>query len=316
MNHSNKSRIRFGGFTLVELLVVIAIIGILVALLLPAVQAAREAARRTQCNNNLKQIGLGMQNYHDVYLTFPPGRMGCDGSGPGTCTGGPNEIRVGTSGFVSMLPFIEQQSLFDSFTFNNSLWPAAESTAGAWLNNYPGNKAGIQQRPKAFVCPSDTSQPFVADNPITGVNAATSSYALSAGDQGGGIGQNVKYDNTGIFLYRNVVRMAEVTDGTNSTFLAGETIDAHVSATGLNFWSVGARLTHSLRNTANPLNQKPGTGANYTGANGAFGSKHPGGAVFAYVDGHVSFISNTVDFTMYRRLSTRGDGLVVAGVNY
>ena len=302
------------GFTLVELLVVIAIIGILVALLLPAVQAAREAARRMQCGNNLKQIGLGMQNYHDTYKSFPPGRMGCDGSGPGTCTGGPAIIRAGTSGFVAFLPFVEQSPLYDQANFENGwIWPTAGGTT--WLT--PGNTTVVQERPPFLVCPSDISQKFVANNPATGVSAATASYALCAGDQGGGIGTNVKYTNTGMFLYREVVRMADVIDGTNSTFLAGEVIDAHVTGTGANFWTVGSRLTHCLRNTINPLNQPPGTGAGLvTGANGAFQSRHPGGAQFAYVDGHVGYISETVDFVMYQRLSTRFGQLPVDGVDY
>ncbi|MGE0760959.1 MAG: DUF1559 domain-containing protein [Pirellulaceae bacterium] len=301
------------GFTLVELLVVIAIIGILVALLLPAVQAAREAARRMQCSNNLKQIALGMQNYLDTYKTFPAGRMGCDGSGPNDCTGGPSHIRSGTSGFVPLLPFVEAKNLYDGFNFDNaSLWPTAGGTT--WLTNYPGTRSGIQVRPPVYVCPSDISQPFIANNPTTGVNAATGSYVLSAGDQGGGIGANVKYTNTGMFLYPRGVMISEVTDGTSSTFLAGEALENHLTATGGNIWTVGSRVTHCLRNTFNPLNQKPGTGAGLvSGANGAFGSKHPGGAQFAFVDGHVSFISQTVDFTNYKRLSTREGNIGVEG---
>jgi prepilin-type N-terminal cleavage/methylation domain-containing protein/prepilin-type processing-associated H-X9-DG protein len=304
---------RSSGFTLVELLVVIAIIGILVALLLPAVQAARAAARRMQCGNNLKQIALAMQNYHDTYKEFPPGRMGCDGSGPNDCNGGPDIIRGGTSGFVAFLPFVEQQPLYNSMSFERGwIWPT--NGPANWATLWPGNKTAIETRPSFMVCPSDISFPSVPNSPSANINAATGSYALCAGDQGGGIGANVKYTNTGMFLYRNSVRMAEVIDGTTSTFLAGETTDGNISATGLNLWTVGVRLTSSLRNTFNPVNQRPGTGAGLvTGANGAFNSEHPGGAQFAYVDGHVSFISNTINFPTYKFLSTRKNGDIVTG---
>src|SRR5688500_11603163 len=137
MSHRKHRVDRRRAFTLVELLVVIAIIGILVALLLPAVQAAREAARRMQCSNNLKQIALGMQNYHDTYKTFPPGRMGCDGSGPGNCTGGPDIIRAGTSGFVCLLPFVEQRQLYDGMSFEQGwIWPT--NGPANWATLYAG----------------------------------------------------------------------------------------------------------------------------------------------------------------------------------
>ena len=102
-------------FTLVELLVVIAIIGILVSLLLPAVQQAREAARRMQCSNNLKQIALALANYESGVGVFPPGRMGCDGWTQDVCKDNPGIQRPGTSGFVMILPQLEQQNLYDKF---------------------------------------------------------------------------------------------------------------------------------------------------------------------------------------------------------
>src|SRR5688500_11754628 len=104
-------RRRSAGFTLVELLVVIAIIGVLVALLLPAVQSARESSRRTQCLNHLKQVGLAVHNYHDTLGLFPPGRMGCDCWDDDVCGKRSSLTRPGTSGFAMLLPFVEQQPL-------------------------------------------------------------------------------------------------------------------------------------------------------------------------------------------------------------
>ena len=108
------------GFTLVELLVVIAIIGVLVALLLPAVQAAREAARRAQCQNNLRQLAVAALNHEGTHKHLPPGRYGCDGAGTQNCS--PNAWSRAASGFLPMLPFLEEQMLYDSIDFNDGPW--------------------------------------------------------------------------------------------------------------------------------------------------------------------------------------------------
>jgi len=158
-------------FTLVELLVVIAIIGILIALLLPAVQAAREAARRSQCTNHLKQIGLGLANYEGSFKVYPPGRLGCDGSG--ACT--QNYQRVGTSGLVMLLPYVEQQTLYDRFDFTNGPWSAVNTT---WLTT---NAEAIAKIVPTYVCPSDTSKPYTDSPPSASTPAATGNYALVTG---------------------------------------------------------------------------------------------------------------------------------------
>ena len=281
------------GFTLVELLVVIAIIGILIALLLPAVQAAREAARRSQCTNNLKQLALAMHNYEGTFKVYPPGRMGCDGAC--TPTYGPS-----TSAFVMILPFIEQQALYDLFgTFPSGV---PESLAESVLIT----------RPEAFVCPS-AIMPEVYDPGGTSKRWATNCYALCAGHYGPtyGISGQTKWLNSGLFLYRDPVRPAMVRDGLSQAIMLGEVVDGHVPG-HTNRWPTAGRHVDSLRTTDNPVNTPPGEGVTYSNygnpCNGAFGSRHPGGANFAFSDGSVHFVSATIDLAIYRLLGQRNSG--------
>lgn len=309
-----SARRRAVGFTLVELLVVIAIIGVLVALLLPAVQAAREAARRSQCSNNLKQMALGMLNYEDTYKCLPPGRVGCDGDGSYQCAG--NNSGAGTlgwSGFVSALPFLEQSPLFNKIDYTPVPW----GVTGGWDN--ANNMEVVSARPKFIACPSDNSKPFVDNQPSSGKKAATGSYGLCGGHQGPPNGSGIKHNNTGVFVYRTCFRLADITDGTSSQFLLGETrandgyVKGVANACVPNMWTTGSRFM-SLRTTVNPVNQIPATGTlDNTGApaNAAFGSLHPAGAQFAFCDGHVSMIMNQINFVTYQRLSMRADGEVV-----
>ncbi len=302
-----KSRTIHQGFTLIELLVVIAIIAILIALLLPAVQQAREAARRTQCKNNLKQIGLAVENYESTFGAYPPGRLGCDGINTGPCNGNTAEQRSGASGFVLLLPFLEQQNMFDFININD----APYNQGSTW--NTAGVQTALEARLEAFVCPSDTSNPFVVTN---GFDAATGSYAFCHGTLGpsSGISVQMKIDNTGLFMYKESLARSEITDGTSNTFVAGEVVDAHTEES-YNRWSLGSRHLDCLRTTENPVNTPPGTGITTSpygiALNGAFGSEHPGGAQFLFADGHVSFISENIDIITYRALSTRSKGEVV-----
>ena len=174
---SGSCRIRRRGFTLVELLVVIAIIGVLVALLLPAVQAAREAARRSQCSNNLKQFGLAMHNYHDTYQVFPPRRGGTAGGGNTARFDGNYDRK---SAFIFLLPYLEQAPMADQIragnvtdSNGNVIWP--DGPAG-WYNN--ANWIPWRTQLKVIVCPSD--------KPILNASQqAKHSYAFSIGDSPG-----------------------------------------------------------------------------------------------------------------------------------
>lgn len=310
-----KQRRATAAFTLVELLVVIAIIGVLVALLLPAVQAAREAARRSQCSNNLKQISLAMMNYEDTYKCLPPGRVGCDGDGSYQCTGfNSGAGTLGLSGFVSTLPFLEQKPLFEKIDFSTVPWSTDTGTPPNW---YATNRTLVEARPKFMVCPSEIAKPLIDSGSM---KIATGTYAMCGGHQGPPNGAPIKFNNTGVFLYRTALRLADVTDGTSSQFLVGETrgSDGFVNganAAAPNMWTTGSRMI-TLRTTVNPVNQPPNTGTrdpNVPNANAAFGSLHPAGAQFGFVDGHVSMIMNNINFVTYQRLSMRGDGEVVSG---
>lgn len=315
----NHPRDRHSAFTLVELLAVIAIIGLLVALLLPAVQVAREAARRIHCGNNLKQLALAMISHESVRGRFPAGRFQCDnygGSSPYNCSGHP---RPGTSGFVHVLPRLEEQALYDTFagTFRSGgLWPILDSSTwrGAAVLD------ALKARPAVLACPSDTSEPLATDmrGTVDGTpavtTAAVASYVMSHGHQGPAYQSEYeyKYRNTGMFRYVFERASAEVRDGLSSTFLLGESVDNHLLRSR-NIWTFATRQVDGLRNTECPPNGTRygvrcktawqwGTAAEYW--NGDFSSRHPTGLQFAMSDGSVVFLNDMIQQTVYRALST------------
>lgn len=305
---------RRGGFTLVELLVVIAIIGILIALLLPAVQAAREAARRMQCSSNMKQIGLAFVNYEAAIGSYPPGRMSCDRTPSGICFGLASYQRPGTSGFVMLLPFLEQQQIYDMFApfENGAIFPAdmGDGTITGWRT--PLVEAGMASRPSVFVCPSDIAETHYNYNGEG--DLATSSYAMCQGRYGPEflISKKVKYENDGVFVYRAFFKNRDISDGLSHTIFAGEGSRGDKIETR-NRWTRAGRHLDGLRTTNNPINMPVGEGHIYTGSfsfsvNGAFRSEHPGGAMFAFGDGHVDFLVEEIDMRTYQALSTRATG--------
>lgn len=199
-SHIKSPPPRRTAFTLIELLVVIAIIAILVALLLPAVQQAREAARRSSCKNNLKQLGLGLQNYHDTYTVFPMGR-----GGPGHQSGDR------WSGRVHLLPYVEQASLYDSWMTQAT---AVGSPSIAPWNEWAVNGIVVTgQYISTYNCPSDTYQ----KDQFGGQGGAN--YMFNGGDNGDRLDDA---DGRGVFTRNACYKMRDILDGTSNTIAMGE----------------------------------------------------------------------------------------------
>ena len=321
------------GFTLVELLVVIAIIGVLVALLLPAIQAAREAARRSTCVNNLKQIGLSNLNYESAKREFPPGRSGCGhyaGSGRPCPPNNPagSKLMHGASGFVRMLPYMEDNDLFEMADFENGgIWNDAD-TAPDW-RTMATRVAMVKIRPKVMACPSSAEDPiFIDDQAYTVLSAsppfpsATGNYALCQGSYGPSVSNSgghtdTLYKNNGMFGSATVGKKRKhITDGTSKTIAAGEIVNSDGKIKdpvdgklcGMGVWSFAWTHASAWRSTENPLNTLPCAGIvrdEYDHKlNGAFGSFHTGGGNFVFADGHVAYISENADTGVYRAAST------------
>jgi len=302
----SRSLLRRSGFTLVELLVVIAIIGVLVALLLPAVQSAREAARRIQCANNLKQMGLGLHNYHDTYNFLPCGAAGTSDDGYGWGT--------------AILPYIEQANLYEKL--NSSVKIGTNKPIGTYFsaNNKP--IPGGETKLKAFRCPS-SSLPTVCPATFTipggapmpptipaMVGYGTSDYKGAGGscyaDNDGALGKLAEIPWT---------RFAEITDGLSNMLLAGES--AYVSVSSNKFddwpmWIAAPGTDESIRfngRTSAPINCgcTPTTMIKALGDDCAF-SFHPVGAQFVLCDGSVRLINPNIGLTTWCNLNSRNDG--------
>ena len=302
MRHRNRSTL---GFTLIELLVVIAIIGVLIALLLPAVQSAREAARRVQCVNNLSQLILATQNYAGAFEVYPPGVTDDPSSGPIP------DLPVGKhySWICQILPFVEERNAFNKLNFDTGVYDIANDTIrGATFNT--------------FLCPSDSRS-----NQGGSGTPAQSNYAGCHHD----VEAPIDDDNHGVFFLNSTLRYENIPDGTSNTIFFGET----TGFTPTLGWASGTRAT--LRNTGTALSlpgmlppfgsgppaealiPAPPADADIPPAAlfvGSFSSNHPGGINCAFGDGSVRFLKNTVDPTVYRYLGNRADGEVISDNSY
>jgi prepilin-type N-terminal cleavage/methylation domain-containing protein len=335
---------RRAGFTLIELLVVIAIIAILIALLLPAVQQAREAARRTQCKNNLKQFGLGLHNYHDVYGGFAPAGSGQNHTLP----------RAGWQ--TRILPFMDQAPLFNQLHFDGPR-PGVEygGVQGSVSRQVlaDGEEAGEKQVPYAM-CPSDTWPTHVDGSTNTSFTTtagwAQASYTGSIGSHptpsaggncnpfnsfalannllgSGCTAGQINYSRSnstrcsnGMFGYWGLfVRERDVTDGTSNTIFVGEVrSDCHSHPTW--GWWFSNAMGNAHAGTVTPINEfttcnnssqisdpacTAKTKYNYSWG---FKSHHVGGVQMLFVDGSVHFISENIDHETFQRLGARNDG--------
>ncbi len=301
------SRQKVRAFTLVELLVVIAIIGVLVALLLPAVQSAREAARRTQCANNLKQMGIGIHNYHDTFQKLP---FGWSDRGAGWTT--------------MMLPYIEQQNLWASLKFNE---------ADNWDSANSDNQRACGTFITAFRCPSMANVPKHLTNQSI-PNRVPSSYrgvASSTADSDDAStsknGRSLELkDQEGVFFGCSHVRLAEITDGTSNTLVIGESYFDTFSQDGnqMDFWYIGSpqidpcicqgsgtggtEFSEFCGSTGVPFNARAIPSTSGYVKELSFSSLHPSGGHFCVGDGSVRFISFNINQQTYQGLGSRNGG--------
>lgn len=330
--HSQRTPVRWRGFTLVELLVVIAIIGVMVGLLLPAVQAAREAARRMQCSNSQKQIALALHNYHDTHGVFPYGFK--------------NEVAGQTkrrdTWFHQLLPFVEQSAFYEAYQ-------NVEATYGMtaeYIHNLPVEFAG---RPVAtFMCASDPAGParggggsdrgFQGNYAVCSGGGTPTTPVLANIPAGTVIDLNmIREDAGGMFGRQSRRSFRDCVDGTSNTLMISEGMIR--GSTGGAWGELGgywggaphgsyAFSTGEAPNTTVPdrvyscksttFRKAPCENGNADGLAGRWNfarSYHPGGVMTALCDGSVSFISDSVDRQTWRNLGNRADGGVLGTWN-
>ena len=312
--------VRKRGFTLIELLVVIAIIAILIALLLPAVQQAREAARRTQCKNNLKQIGLALHNYHDTHSTLPSGSIVLLNAAGTTYNG------HGWTWHASILPYIEYANMYSAIQGPNDGGLGAElggttdtkqMLAGAtvmsifWCPSQPDVTQGVQ---KGGYSPSNYNGNMGTLIGYSGDDCYGGSVTNAAGMRAPGGCLNAD----GIFYISSSVRFRDVIDGLSNTIFVSEVIDSGGDADKLG--GAGSDRKHCFSGGAdgNPptemteyLIAAESNDPINTYAEEAAGSFHVGGAQFVMGDGSVRFLSENMSMTIYQSISTRAGGEVV-----
>ena len=290
------------GFTLVELLVVIAIIGILIALLLPAVQAAREAARRMSCSNNLKQIGLGLHMYHDTNKCLPPGWIAFDPS-----SGQPHWFgEPGWGWSARILPFVEQTALYKNLIHLDL--PITD----------PANAEARVEHIPTFRCPSDPGdETFVLEGggPYVG-SGSFSPVELAVGNYLGVFGTldfhevcpSGPCDGGGPLIFQRAIRFRDISDGLSQTFLVGERSRKLAPGTWVGLVTGGQHAPARIVGVATyPPNSEEQPEHYFHN----FSSRHPSGTHFLSADGSVKLITETIDQQLYHALCTRDKGEVV-----
>lgn len=304
----------YRGFTLVELLVVIAIIGVLIALLLPAVQQAREAARRMQCTNHLKQLILATHNYHDTHLVFPVGVLQNNLDS--------EFVNPRLTWAIHLYPFMEQGNIYDQFDFTQ---PGI-----MWINdpNSGGADRPVAQVIATMQCPSDGMGASTYEHPsFVGHVFARGNYAAFFGNLTKGDARTLTADHLPAAFGYRPVKMSSIIDGTSNTMAFGELLkgtgsvsDSMIGSYWYDFPGAAWIFTREVPNTAVPdsirssscgtaANQPklnlPCVGVNGAGETAASRSRHPGGVQVAMCDGSVHFIPETLGLEVWRALGSR-----------
>lgn len=291
------------GFTLVELLVVIAIIGVLIALLLPAVQQAREAARRMSCSNNMKQIGIALHNYHDTYRAFPAGYL---------YRGGNGKCNYGWA--VAILPFVEQQNFYDQL--NPGKIPLYQRYNGS---STAADKALLQHRLEAFICPSDAGPDLAKSQQFSSTDhfdVAVANYIGCAGWSNTPHYPVKNQDAGGLLWGNSFLNFADIIDGTSNTLMVAEReYPKGRAATWLGAGkndSYGNQATlRTLFRAAFTMNFDYAAAGQPQNAGKGWSSLHPGGVMSLTADASVHFIPETTNKNnVLRPLSLREDGNV------
>lgn len=313
------------GFTLIELLVVIAIIGVLVSLLLPAVQQAREAARRVSCKNKMKQLALALHNYHDTHTTFPSGGIALSLPRPGDCPCPDGLGNNGLSWSVMITPYLDDTPRYVLFSPNvptrsYQTWTLGDSRLGnetEWI------------RPNGhYKCPSDPGA-LDSNNNINylGVQGGGPIRACN----GSAVSNNNGLFVNGILYLNSKTRIGDVSDGTSNVFLVGESKYAITPIGSRNASVIGWATSTRLDSSCHPgvlaaawlqINSIPGSGGSRDGwgtrdardySSALFGSFHVGGCHMAMSDGSVHFFSQNMDLAAYQQLAIRSDSYPVGG---
>ena len=306
------------GFTLVELLVVIAIIGVLVALLLPAVQAAREAARRSHCSNNLKQVGLAMHNYLSAKNTFPTGifmYLGPPDAPASHCSNpGNSNTYTGWSWSTFILPYLEEMTTYQRIDFKENTYagPKSFKAGGTFISSYvcPSDPEGAGLVHCCSTPPNGTDpREDLARTNMAGVSDSRDWSCASSGFP--------RLDGNGMLFNRSQIRPRHITDGTSKTLIVGEIVGlsklANAPFTGM-FWP-----TWNIMHTANGINlplrpdfaSLPGADSPWNVSTMSFASHHPAGCHFAFADGSVMFVNETINDSLLAALTTRDGGEIV-----